>query len=52
MPTTATQAVLDTPAARSGFRLPTERLTHWMTLRAKEARSSSSSATIVRMLKR
>ena len=36
----------------SGFRPPTERLTHWMTLRAKKARSSSSSATIVRMLKR
>src|SRR6266853_4776093 len=36
----------------SGFRPPTARLTHWTTLRAKKARSSSSSATIVPMLKR
>src|SRR6266478_148524 len=34
----------------SGFRPPTARLTHWTTLRAKKARSSSSSATIVPML--
>ena len=51
MATTATQVVLDTPAAE--FQLPaTARLTHWTTLRAKKARSSSSSATIVPMLKR
>ena len=52
MPATATQAVLDTPAAE--FRLPATdgKLTHWMTLRAKKAWSSSSSATIVPMLKR
>src|SRR4029453_19188624 len=36
----------------SCFRPPTARLTHWTTLRAKKARSSSSSATIVPMLKR
>ena len=42
MATTATQVVLDSPAAEFGFRPPTARLTHWTTLPAKKARSSSS----------
>jgi hypothetical protein len=52
MATIATESLSIRRRRSFGFRAPTARLTHWTTLRAKRARSSSSSATVAPMSKR